>query len=354
LDNFDNPKSAAPSIEELQAQLAAAQAAAGTTQPAAPAATPPVEEVPVVPVVPAEPAAVTVAAAPTQPDQQQAIINAQAAGFLSNIPAIGNTMSGLVAAADTDDRGSASHLFPILTQQGGNTGGAFQKAGHMTPSEAANLPEGTKPFTAVFIGYRFIATSWEDSGGGSEKKRPVFSCAIPASEGTLTGQVMETGKNYQFTKLADKEKYDFASSNVGHIRPQIEMLLFDPEYGELFTYQTCSHYNSAKDTRDQLLKNATTMTDGTQVMLPFIGVFTAQSHRVTTKSGNAIAHHYAEISKLDIADANARKAWDAWQQFSEVAKTDATLMDKVNDWFAGNDSSVSAQCRAALEAGPAI
>ena len=132
------------------------------------------------------------------------------------------------------------------------------------------------------------------------------------------------------------------------------MLLFDPEYGELFTYQTCSHYNSAKDTRDQLLKNATTMSDKTQAMLPFIGVFNPQTHRAITRGGQAIAHHYVEISKLDIADANARAAWAAWQAYSEAAKADAGILDRVNNWFGGMDAAISQPCRDALAAGVAL
>ncbi len=351
--NFDNPDIAA-----LQKQLDDAKAAMATEPEIAQVveAVVPATEAPAAEPAPVEVEAVVVPAAEVPADQQQALINAEASMFLANIPAAGNTMGALVAATQSDDHGSASHLFPILTQQSGNTGGAFARAKHMSAMEAANLPEGMNPFTAVFIGYRFIASAWADSGNSAngEKKRPVFSCALGANEAELTNQLMTIGKEYQFTAQKDKDKYDTADGGPGHIRPQIEMLLFDPEFGDLFTYQTCSHYNSAKDTRDELLKNATTLADQTQSMLPFIGVFTPITTRNTTKGGREIAHHHSKIDKLDIRDANAQKAWAAWQQFSNDARADAAIMDKVNSWFAGDDASITSNCRQSLKDGVGI
>ena len=347
---FDNP-AAAPTIEQLQAQLAAAQAAqtqqgqtAADPEPTKPAPAPVEVEAEVIPA----------SAVPAVTSPQQAMVNAQAATFLAAIPSMGDTMAALVAATESDDTGGSNHLFPILTQIGGSAGGAFQRANHMNASEAANLPEGMNAFTAVFLGYRFIASAWEDDGQSGTKKRPAFSCALPASEAVMTNQLMTIGKEYQFTKLEAKGKYDIAAGGPGHIRPQLEMLLFDPEFGELFIYQTCSHYNSAKDTRDELLKNATTLQNDTKAMLPFVGTFEPKTVRNTTKGGREIAYHYADINTLNIIDAKAKAAWDTWQKFSDVARTDAGIMDKVNAWFACSDAEVNQLCRDSLDNGAGI
>ena len=356
MSNFDNLNTTpTETIEELHAKLATAQASQAVQSPEKGDQPEPTNDTSAPEIV-----AERVQDEPEQAPAENALVAAQGSGFLATIENAGDTMGALMAATEVDDGGTGkSNLFPILTQASGTSGGAFERARHMTDDEAGNLPEGRKPFTAVFLGYRFLATAWpEGYNPNGEKKSPVFSAALPASESQLVTKLMRIGKNYQFFS-GDRGAFDVANGGPGHIRPQIEMLLFDPDAGELFTYQTCSHYNSTADTRDQLLKNATTVgktADGKdqKAMLPFVGTFQAKTHKSTSKRGRDIVYHWCQIDKLDITDSNARTAWEGWQKFSADARSDASVMQRVNDWFGGADAPISADARQKLNDGDTI
>jgi hypothetical protein len=368
LNTTPDTSAMAASITDLQARLAAAQAAAGMGIPATQEAG---QDESASPHVDAEIVPERAESAPIQEEysigkivtkQSQAtnaLMAAQGGGFLACIENAGDTMGALMAATEADGSGAGKrNLYPILTQASGPTGGAFERARHMTDDEAASLPEGRKPFTGVFLGYRFSATSWPKGYEAGNKQQPVFSCALPAAEPKLVTKLMQIGKNYQFF-TRDRTEFDVDNGGPGHVRPQLEILIFDPESESLFTYHTCSHYNSCVDTRDQLIKNASTVGKDAngkdqKAMLPFVGVFAPKTHKSTSKKGRDIIYHWCQIDKLDITDSNAQAAWQAWQKFSAAARQDAGVMQMVDDWFGGADAPLTQFARQNLMDGDAI
>lgn len=355
----DLPKAAAPtSIEALQAQLAAAQAAlaAGTAAPAPSAA-------PAAPVAPPKPVAPTPAPAPVVPDEP--VVVATGAGAPIDVPAMpaaptgqalsnpmdfmqlmtgasspADSMNALIAASETDSAGGKM-LFPMLTQQAGTTGGAFQRVNTKNAEfNQIDLPEGRRPFEAIFIGYRYLGTCWPEgydaNNVAAKPASPLWNIAIPQSKGQEAAQLMLAGKAFQFSK--QRKAFDVSQGGPGIIRPALEFLLFDADIG-LFVFRTCGHYNAAKDARDQLIACAITDANGNQSLRPFMGEFHPETHKQPRGTGQPIVHHYPKIVKLSDGDARVQKAAAAYKQF--LAGAAPEVRDSVGEWFNGSDAPIT-------------
>lgn len=366
------PKTTTPmSMEDLQKQLATAQAAlAAAGHPpavgvAAPAATQAPEtkpeDVPVVvstgagapidlgavkpvPPSPAAPAPGNVAPAPAMPAMPQNAALSSPTDFMAlmtggNAPA--DSMNALMAAAETDSSGGKM-LFPMLTQQAGTTGGAFQRVNTKNAEFASlDLPEGRRPFTGIFIGYRYLGTCWPkgyDANNVSTKPAaPLWNVAVPNANGPAAAQLMLAGKAFQFSK--DRKSFDVDAGGPGIIRPALEFLLFDADIG-LFVFRTAGHYNAAKDARDQLIACAVTQADGSQRLLPFMGEFHPETHKQTRQSGGQpIVHHYPRIVKIAENDARVANAAVAYKAFLAAATPE--IRDKTTEWFNGSDAPIT-------------
>jgi hypothetical protein len=261
----------------------------------------------------------------------------------------GDTIDALLATIETDGGGGFASPYPVLTQAAGVTGGAFQRVmikAHM----AVDLPEGRSPFEAVFVGYRLHVVAWPKGYDekATTKDKPVFSAAIPANKSDLASNLMMAGHQYQYSK--NRDAWSIASHGPGHIRPELELLLMDPSDCSLFVFRCAGHYNSAKDTRDQLLRQATAVPNSPKKQLvPFFGSFSPKTIKVQAKSGNTVVYHYPEIDKIDTTDARAVKAAGVYRKFIQTA--DADVQSMALDWLAGKDEPLTPAIEAAILAG---
>jgi hypothetical protein len=293
----------------------------------------------------------------SSPVPQQATATQRAVStFLSDDEA---QLGALTAAADVDSDGP-SQVFPTVTQQAGPTGGALIiSKGTERQWPNIDLPEGKRPFKAMFLAYRFAVTAWpagyEDaSGAGTKgpKPRPVFSCAIPGTERDLAGKLMLAGKRYQYCARDKKDAWDAANNGPGHIRPQVELLLLEPESGTVFVLQTCAHYSSAQYAREAL-SGLVVEVDGAKVLRPFVGQFAVDTVEESSKGGNTFKIHQLKISRLDVASdpeaLDMAKQFDAWRSSAAPA-----LVQQVTDWRSGADAPITQTARDALALGASM
>lgn len=363
--NFkDLPKqSTPPSIEDLQRQLAAANAALGQkpTAPApAPAPSVPAPQAQLAP--PAdEPVVISTGAGapvdvPPMPAAPTGTAMSNPADFLAlmtGASAPQDSMNALLAAAETDSAGGKM-LFPMLTQSGGTTGGAFERV--KTKNSEFNqidLPEGRRHFEAVFIGYRYMGTCWpkgyDANNVAANPASPLWNVAVPQSNGQDAAQLMLAGKAFQFSKK--RSDFEVDNGGPGIIRPSLEFLLFEPDIG-LFVFRSCGHYNSAKDARDQLISCAVTDASGNSALRPFMGEFHPETHRQPRPNAQPIIHHYPRIVKISDSDARVAKAGAAYKLFLQNASPE--VRSAVNEWFTGMDAPITNVAKQAIATAAAM
>lgn len=369
----DLPKQAAPAtIEQLQAQLAAAQAAIKAQAGGAPAPAltpPPVADEPVVistgagaPVdVPAVSAPVSAtqfqkavleaAAMPSAPTGNAMSNPAEFMALMTGANSPQDSMNALLAASETDSSGGKM-LFPMLTQQPGTTGGAFQRVNTKNSEfNQIDLPEGKRPFLALQIAYRYLGTNWPQGydAQSTVKANPLWNIAIPQAKGQEAANLMLAGKAFQFSK--NRKAFDVSEGGPGVIRPAIEFLLFEPDIG-LFVFRTNGHYNSAKDARDQLIACAVTDANGNQTLPPFVGEFHPETTKVPRVSKEPIVHHWPRIQKLANNDARVGTIASAYKLFLQSASPE--VREAVNEWFNGLDAPVTSTAINAMNAAAAL
>lgn len=344
----DLPKTGTPpTIEQLQEQLRQAQAAIQNQAPAQGKTlqAPPVAAEPVVISTGAgAPIDVPAASAPTPTPMPAAPTGSAMSNpmdfmaLMTGASSPQDSMNALMAAAETDSSGGKM-LFPMLTQQPGTTGGAFQRVNTKNSEfNQIDLPEGKRPFLALQIAYRYLGTNWPQGydAQSTVKANPLWNIAIPQSKGTEAANLMLAGKALQFSK--DRKSFDVSEGGPGVIRPAIEFLLFEPDIG-LFVFRTCGHYNSAKDARDQLIACAVTDTNGNQSLPPFVGEFHPETHKQPRTGKEPIVHHYPRIVKLANQDARVGTIATAYKQFLQGATPE--VRDAVNEWFNGLDAPMT-------------
>lgn len=360
----DLPKNTQPqTVEDLQKALAAAQAALSgkNTQPPASAAGAEADEpvvietakgapIDVPPVSPVQPAPM-----PQIPAGTTGAAVSNPADFLALMSGASQTdaMNALLAAAETDSSGGKL-LFPILTQSPGTAAGAGAFMAIQTKNTEfaqIDLPEGKKPFTAIYIAYRYFGTAWPKGYDPKAKEhpKPVFNVAVPMANGQLAAQLMLAGKAGQFSR--DRKAFDIDNGGPGHVKPAIEFLLFEPDIG-LFVFRTCAHYNSAKDARDQLIACAEQDANGNLQLKPFLAEFSPQTHEQPRPGKDSIVHHYPKIVKIAGTDARVGPMAQAYKQF--LANAAPEVRERTKEWFDGADAPVTSLATNAIDAAAAM
>lgn len=327
----DLPKSAAaPSVDDLKKQLAAAEAALQSAGASAPAKPDTVKNTDAEPVV-IEDDAPASGGQLSNPADFMALMTGDSGG---------DTMAALTAALETDGGGGGGLTFPTLTQVGGQQGGPFSAIETKNADlNAVALPEGKRPFLAVFVAYRYLATIWPEAK--NDGGRPIAQAAIASKDGVNAALLMRAGKGFQFSKKDARNAFAVSAGGPGIPKPSLEFLLFSPDSGELFVYRTPGHYNSAKDARDQLLACANQQSDGSMKLIPFLGEFAPETVRKERPNLDPIVHHYPRISKIDLADVRTGKAATAYKAW--LAKAGPDLQQRVTGWLNGDDMPVNSQ-----------
>ncbi len=158
-----------------------------------------------------------------------------------------SVMEMILAKAEEQGDRNFDGVFPLVKLTKGNSGGSWSCGSNVSGEEAAVLPVATKPFTAVFLGYRIYGVAWEtsmqghDAAGGDENKaKPIWKVgSIASADKALVQAALDAGENYQFTPGAQKgEKFD----GLGHFRPGVEFLFY--RKGVVFAVRLPDHYNT--------------------------------------------------------------------------------------------------------------
>lgn len=268
------------------------------------------------------------------------------------------TVADALNAALSVGSDNARTPFPVVVQTAGAQGGQFAPADFLPTEVQDTLPSGKKPITAVFMGYRLAVSAWalgyndsaaqpKDPNAGAPK--PVYTASVGANDAEATKLVMSAAKNYQFTKAADKSKFDYATSKAGHVKVQVELMVFLPETNSVVIVSAAPGYGNTEATLKSLQKLVDPKTGG-------LGQFPCQLRPVSedksSKSGFSWKQHSIDITTLVTSDgATALAAYAGWKQ---TAVTDAGVVQSVRDWLAGTDRKMTGDVRAALLAAASL
>ncbi len=241
-------------------------------------------------------------------------------------------------------------LFPMLFISGGTNGGLMVPAGDVPAEIADSLPQGRRPFDAVFLDYRLSIVSWPVGYNDrtEEKSKPAFSAGVSAASADDAVLVMKACKNYQYTKGAQKNKFDLATSRVGHIRPQVEMLVYLPgPVDRLVVVASQGSYASVERTFANIDKLVDPVTEK-------LGRFPCSIRPATEEV--PMGTFQVKIHSLEITPSTntTSPAWPAYVNWLATARTDAALVAQVNQWTQAADRPMTDEIRQALRLGASL
>ncbi len=235
--------------------------------------------------------------------------------------------------------------FPVVQVAGGN-GANAGTYGPMsgTPDEvAANLPAGRAPITGIFVAYRTEIIAWGTGYTSRDPEsdgRPIWSGVLDPQNADDARLVAAAVEAYQFTPGAEKAKFDA----VGHPRPSIQFLLFNPKLNDLMIVQAPAHQQTWALTTASLKR----LVDPTSKKLGQFPV--TLKPKVDPKSNGS---HQWNVTSLDVGQLltdEAKTWWDAYQAWRENAKLDPSKVVTVNEWIKGADKPLTEDIRSKLQA----
>ena len=215
-------------VEKIKAAMAARNA--GTTEAPAPAAEAPAP-------APAPAAEVTAERIPTEAPATTSLVatfsaepsDDEAKNFALMLGS-GNALStSLADLADVDGGTGVRFALPFAQMKKGGWS-AYEKS---PPEVLENLPASNRPARVIFLGVRLGLTGWAGASSASGKGGPpMWAAVIPTplvhqSSGELVTKAMKIGNKVQFTKRADRAKYD----TVGRLTPEAHILAWTPLAG---------------------------------------------------------------------------------------------------------------------------
>ena len=261
----------------------------------------------------------------------------------------------LNAALTAGDSNSAASVFPVVTVTAGAQGGQFAPADFLPQELQDILPSGKKPITAVFMGYRLAVSAWavgyNDAAAAkpASPPKPVYAASVSPNDADGLALAMKAAKNCQFTKSADKGKFDYASSKAGHVKVQVELLAYLPETNGVVILAAPTGYGSTEATLQSLLKLVDPATKG---LGQFPGTFRAVSEEKKSKSGFSWTQHSIDVSTaVTTAGQQVFQQYTTWRQ---AALQDPGLVASVREWLAAQDRRMTADIKAALVAAASL
>jgi len=353
------------SPEDLQKQLAALQAqlAQAQAQPAAiavPAPAPaPVQVDPGIPEATEAPKRTRgrppkAAAAAPEPEVREPEVIPQTTAIatpMGSLMALFAPENQLISAealeSFDDDAGGSEYLFPELHHEA--KANVFKRAKHMQQGDGMNMPEGSDGFYGVLMGYRFRATAWPQNYDGAAKTKPVYSVAISASDVESINAMKPKARDYQYTKAEEKDKWDYATTGIGHTRCCLEILVYDPEDNSLFVLCTASHFSGTELTRDEILKNLKVDPQtGRRVFQQFPAAFTPTiDSSAKNKRGRVIDVPYVKIEcNMTSCSSELQGAYQAFKEFIKDNNDNEELGKRVEEWLKCADDPVNDIARA--------
>ena len=176
-----------------------------------------------------------------------------AANFLQSLQVrsddVNLSVADAVASADIGVGISFAQPFARLRE------GNWDVPKHLTdPKIYDAMPAGVRPYTAIYLGYRIGATGWKGAGSaGSSGEPPLFKYALPVplvnkDAAALIQETMHVGSRVQFTKSAERVKFDAA----GRLSPDIHILCWQQDVG--FLILTAGSFDSTENTVEGIKK----------------------------------------------------------------------------------------------------
>jgi hypothetical protein len=269
---------------------------------------------------------------------------------------VGSALAAMVAASS---EGGAVSPFPVLTI---SMDGALVPAPFVEQAIADQLPQGKKPFEGVFMGYRLAVSSWAvgyndaqpvpgaaPAPAGTDQTKPVWSCALAANNQADAVALVRCGRKYQYTPGGDRAKFDHAVSGVGHVRPQVEILVFVPELNDLVVVSTPSNFGAVEATLEGLQRLVDPATGA-------VGQFPASlrpmsEDKTSKKSGRSWKVHRLDVTSITN---QASPAWAKYQGWLAGASQDPAIVQTVRQWLAAEDRPITDDIRKALTMGASL
>lgn len=325
--------SAQTDIDKLRAQLAAAEAAAAASTAQEPEPEP-------------EPEKAIVAQPEAETETEKAVstdTKPKSSGDL--LAALGIAPANVAASMEliTAPGSGGGAPFPVLQQAGGNssTAGGLTVPEFVDEKVRVRLPEGKKPFDCVFLGYRIEVTAWPvgfaaKGGEGDGKSKPCWSAAVSPADAINAERVRKACENYQFTKGALKDKFDWDNgSGAGHPRPQIAILAYIADVDDVVEIRTASHWESMQRTVNELKKFVDPQTG---VLNPFPATVKMMSEQKTI-NGNDIRWHWFGISQA-LLNEQMKALWGRFTDWYKRAAEDPEVKAKIKRWMECTDRPV--------------
>ena len=266
--------------------------------------------------------------------------------------------AGLMAMASAADRasgesgesGASDMLFPILQVTGGASGGQWKLVGEV-PKEVARL---FMPVTAddsvdgVLVGYRVEMVAWPSGGrdDGEEKAtRPAWTAVLPGTAtATARDLFLSAAEAFNFTKGVDKHKFDFAESDVGHLRPSFQCLVYVPGPQGLVVVQPPALFQSWIESAEGLAK---LVDPKTKRLGRFPVRVSIKSRAVKYGNGHANKVHRLVFDKA--TDSDGAEWLDSFKLWREHAVDhEPELAEAVNGWLSGVDAPLTDEAVARL------
>lgn len=265
-------------------------------------------------------------------------------------PSVANALASVVSAIDS----GSGMQFPVVAISSGNSGGAFEGAKFQSQEIQDSLPSGRKAVPGVFIGYRVEVAMWpakfDPAAPADRESKPAHTAAVSGSDSDVLTLLASACKKYQYTKGADKGKFDVATSGAGHPRPTVQCLVYLPSNNELVVFQVPSHFTSFERTMKNMLKHVDPAT-GQLPQFP-CSLKPSTTQETSKASGQTWSVHHLDIDQN--LNAEGKAAWDAWALWKADAQQDPETVQKVRDWLAGADKPVTDAVKAALTVAKSI
>jgi hypothetical protein len=224
--------------------------------------------------------------------------------------------------------------------------GSFKPHKSVSPEIKDLLPDGSKGVPAIFLTYRLGIVSWQVGFDerNDDNKAPAFVACAPANDAASGKLIGEAGKSYHYTKKTDKIQYDFASSQVGHVQPFVEILFYLPSLNGMGVIATPSNFNSTEETIT-VLKSLVDKATGAIPQAPM--VVTPMSVHKKTKAWEWDVD-YIGIAAAPMTPATAEVA-DKFRAWHEAAKEDLAVKAALSMWLTCEDRPLDDNIRAALQ-----
>jgi hypothetical protein len=297
------------------AAAAAAQAAAA--QPAAqpaPAAT--------------QPAATPAPAAQTTVTTAQPQTLSRPIGFLAILTPAAPGKTALNVVDEGVRPAGEPNIFPTIYLTGGDSGGNFEFHDMNPEGSNADLPRGkgqgpngTDPFPAILMGFRYQVLIWPKAyNKNAPKQSPRSRGIIPYDELEAVNIAQDAVQVYTFRNRQTQDEFD----PLGHPTLILELLMYDQVAG-IFCVQTTGTYDCALMTGKELLA---AFPDGVPQATPVL--FNPAKHQMQSKS-NTWDEHYIQV-RQSVVGAEIDDVKAAFNKFLVEHGSHPDLLASITEW----------------------